>query len=436
MHDIAITVRQVEKSYHLYRKPWHRVVDAFSPYAKGLRQEFTALRDINFQVPRGESVGIIGRNGCGKSTLLQIICGILQPSRGTVHVQGRISALLELGAGFNPEFTGRENVMLNTAIQGFSAGESQRKFQEIVDFSEIGEFVDRPVKTYSSGMYVRLAFAAAISIDPEVLVIDEALAVGDIFFQQKCMEHMQKMMQGCTIVLVSHDMHAVTNLCRRVLVLDHGRMLYDGTPMEAVSLYTRLVHTQIYGTGEQPVPPLHIPAAIVEQTRDLAPWLEIDDAQRGGAGEVVIMRAAVTREDGTSLLTIQQGQLVRIHLLVWCDTAKEELIFGYTVKDRIGNAVFGENSLCLGKGPQPLPAGYSVVRYDFFWPEVYPFEYTITLGVGEGRLPNVHRVQCWVHNIIAFSALAPGRCVHGMFNTPLNHLDLIPLREDIDAEIP
>ncbi|OQX12291.1 MAG: hypothetical protein BWK76_17935 [Desulfobulbaceae bacterium A2] len=429
MNDIAITVRQVEKTYQLYRKPWHRVVDAFSPFASGLRQEFTALRDINFQVPRGEAVGIIGRNGCGKSTLLQVICGILQPSHGEVTVRGRISALLELGAGFNPEFTGRENVMLNTAIQGFSAEESQRKFHEIVEFSEIGEFVDRPVKTYSSGMYVRLAFAAAISIDPEVLIIDEALAVGDIFFQQKCMDHMQKMMQGCTIVLVSHDMHAVTNLCRRVLVLDHGRMLYDGTPMEAVSLYTRLVHTQIYGTGERPATPLHIPPAIIAQSESLAPWLDIDDAQRGGAGEVVIMRAAVTDGAGLSLHTIQQGQQVRIHLLVWCAEAKQELIFGYTVKDRIGNAVFGETSLCLDKGPVPLPAGYSLVCYDFVWPEVYPFEYTITLGVGEGRLPNVHRVQCWVHNIISFSALAPGRCVHGMFNIPLNHLDRTPLRE-------
>jgi len=429
MNDIAITVRQVSKTYHLYRKPWHRVVDAFSPFARGLRQEFTALEDINFQVPRGEAVGIIGRNGCGKSTLLQIICGILQPSRGEVAVRGRISALLELGAGFNPEFTGRENVLLNTAIQGFSAEESQQKFHEIVEFSEIGEFIDRPVKTYSSGMYVRLAFAAAISIKPEVLIIDEALAVGDIFFQQKCMDHMQKMMQGCTILLVSHDMHAVTNLCRRALVLDHGRMLYDGTPMEAVSLYTRLVHTQFYANGKPPELPVHIPAAIMQQTEGLAPWLDIDDAQRGGAGEVVIMRAAITSEDGVTLHAIQQGQRLCIHLLVWCAEAKEELIFGFTVKDRIGNAIFGETSLSLGKGPLPLPAGYSLVRYSFVWPEIFPYEYTITLGVGEGRLPNVHRVQCWVHNLLSFSALAPGRYVHGMFNVPLDRLDRIALGE-------
>jgi len=247
MTDTAISVSNLSKQYYLYKRPIHRVLETFHPFGHKYHTSFAALSNVDFQVRRGESVGIIGRNGSGKSTLLQIICGNLQPTGGQVQVKGRISALLELGAGFNPEFTGRENVYLSTAILGLSRQETDARFGQITGFADIGQFIDRPVKTYSSGMYIRLAFATAISVDPEILIVDEALSVGDIFFQQKCVERMREMVASCTIVLVSHDMHAVSNLCDRVFVLDHGKTLFDGRPIDGIALYTKLMHDERFG---------------------------------------------------------------------------------------------------------------------------------------------------------------------------------------------
>ncbi len=430
MSSLAINVRDISKEYYLYKKPIHRVLEALSPLHKKYHRSFSALKDINFDVKKGETVGIIGRNGSGKSTLLQIICGNLQPTKGQVDVRGRISALLELGSGFNPEFTGRENVYLNTAILGMSRQESDARFPQIEKFADIGEFIDRPVKTYSSGMYVRLAFATAISVDPEILIIDEALAVGDIFFQQKCVEHMKKMMQSCTILLVSHDMHSITNLCSRAIVLDKGKAVYKGSPVEGVAKYTKLIHSEQAEGAEHDNFESKLPEAVKRAAKiycsEFPSWLKVSDNDRGGAGEVKILRAAILK-DNLPVKTVQKGDVVTVKLLVKSIELKKQVIFGYTIKDRIGNAVFGENSLCLdGKG-RYLDKGYSIIDYSFIWPEVYPDSYTLTLGIGEGTHPLMHRVQCWAHNIVSLSAVTPDVAVHGMFNNKLEHLEVSQL---------
>ncbi|MCG6929459.1 MAG: ABC transporter ATP-binding protein [Desulfofustis sp.] len=422
----AITIDQVSKEYFLYRRPYHRVIEAFHPFGKNYHSSFKALSDISFQVGRGESIGIIGRNGSGKSTLLQIVCGNLQATSGDVAVNGRISALLELGSGFNPEFTGRENVFLNMAILGFSREESEARFDRIVEFADIGDFIDRPVKTYSSGMNIRLAFSTAISVDPEILVIDEALAVGDIFFQQKCVAHMKQVMQSCTILLVSHDMHAIANMCNRVVVLDQGRVVYEGEPSEAVSTYTKLIHSNLVQPAKR-IETHELPETVQESVRavaaDFDSWPAVREKDIGGAGEIRIVRVSVTR-NGEPISTIAKGDLVSVRLLVESLSAKDHVIMGYTIKDRVGNAIFGENSLCLEGRTFSLGAGYNLVSYEFPWPQIHRGSYTLTLGIGEGTHALSHVVQCWAHNIVSFDAITPDVPVHGIFNNPLCNLEI------------
>ncbi|MEN8191043.1 MAG: Wzt carbohydrate-binding domain-containing protein, partial [Thermodesulfobacteriota bacterium] len=338
-----------------------------------------------------------------------------------------------LGSGFNPEFTGRENVYLNTAILGMSKQETDARFEQITEFADIGDFIERPVKTYSSGMNARLAFSTAIAVDPDILIIDEALAVGDIFFQQKCVAHMKKMMDGCTILLVSHDMHSVTNMCDRVIVLDKGKVVFSGNPPEGVAKYTKLIHSREAkkkrGLAESDV----LPKQILKAARDTAPdfdlWEEVSDEDRGGSGEINILHYSVTNE-GQPITMVQSGDRVSIRLLIQSLASKKDIIFGYTIKDRVGNAIFGENSLCLEDAHFEFDAGYSIVSYDFIWPEVYPDNYTLTIGIGEGTHPLSHKVQCWAHNIVSFKAVTSGVSIHGMFNNPLEQVDVSPLISD------
>lgn len=235
--EIAISLENVSKCFKRYARPIDRLKEILLP-GKAYAQEFWALRDLSFDVMKGETMGIIGRNGAGKSTLLQVICGTLTPTSGKVQVNGRVAALLELGAGFNPEFTGRENVYMNGAIMGLSKQEVDSRFDRIAAFADIGDFIDQPVKTYSSGMYVRLAFSSAIHVNPDILIVDEALSVGDLFFQAKCMARMRQMMDaGVTVLFVSHDTSAVKTLCRKAVLLNHGELIGYGLADTIVEQY-------------------------------------------------------------------------------------------------------------------------------------------------------------------------------------------------------
>lgn len=242
--DIAISVRQVSKKFRLFNSAKERLAEALHPFQKQFHREFWALKDVSFEIYRGEVIGILGRNGSGKSTLLQIICGIMQPTEGEVEVRGRISALLELGAGFNPEFTGRENVILNGSIMGISRQEMLLRLPVIEAFADIGEFFDQPVKTYSSGMFVRVAFAAAIHVDPDILIVDEALSVGDVRFQHKCFQTLVEFQKRKkTILLVTHSTEVIVKHCDRAILLDGGVILKDGAPNNVVDSYLELMFT-------------------------------------------------------------------------------------------------------------------------------------------------------------------------------------------------
>src|SRR5258707_9483032 len=239
---VALRVEKVSKQYRIYERPGDRLKESLSRGLLRRHKEFWALRDVEFEIEAGTTVGIIGQNGCGKSTLLQIIAGTLAPTHGDVWHEGRIAALLELGAGFDPEFTGVENVYMNASLMGFSRRETEAIFPRIGRFAEIGQFIGQPVKTYSSGMYVRLAFAIAASVEPDILIIDEALAVGDAIFQHRCLQRIKDLHErGTTVLFVSHDAAAVRALCSRAILLNQGRMIADGAPVDVLNHYQEIV---------------------------------------------------------------------------------------------------------------------------------------------------------------------------------------------------
>ena len=300
--DIAITLRDVSKSYVLFERPEDRLKQMVVPRLERLVgreprryfRDFAALSGVSFDIRRGETVGIVGRNGSGKSTLLQIVCGTLQPTAGAVEVRGRIAALLELGAGFNPEFTGRENVFLNASILGVPAKEMEWRFDEIARFADIGPFLDQPVKTYSSGMYMRLAFATAVNVDPDILVVDEALAVGDEAFQRKCFARMEQIKEsGGTILFVSHGAQTVVQLCTRAILIDGGELILQGRPKMVTDQYHRLVNAS-------PERAVEIRAGIVAMGGEAAETSDAPagESARGGASVVADLPPETVAQDG------------------------------------------------------------------------------------------------------------------------------------------
>lgn len=246
MSDIAISVKHLTKVYKLYNQPIDRLKEALNPFKKSYHKDFYALNDVSFDIKKGETVGIIGKNGAGKSTLLKIITGVLTPTSGSVHVNGKIASLLELGAGFNPDYTGLENIYFQGSLMGYTRAEMESKVDEILTFADIGEFIHQPVKTYSSGMFARLAFAVAINVDPDILIVDEALAVGDMLFQVKCMARMRSMQEsGVTILFVSHDTHSIKTLCKEAIWIQNGLMVEFGDAGWVANRYIEMQHMKI-----------------------------------------------------------------------------------------------------------------------------------------------------------------------------------------------
>lgn len=397
--DIAVSVRDLSKKYHMYDKPIDRLKEAFHPRRHTYHREFWALKNVSFDLPKGEALGIIGRNGCGKSTLLQIVSGILQPTSGSVRVNGRISALLELGSGFNPEFTGKNNVYMNGALMGFSKKEMDDKFKTIEEFAEIGDFIDQPVKTYSSGMFVRLAFACAISVEPDILVVDEALSVGDVFFQQKCFAKIREIIsKGTTCLFVSHDTSAVMNICNRAILLSSGEVDFVGSPEETVSrYYSRL--------GNRAVPDRRVRAKEYDDLTDGAEMmtsLEIlehnmlnSNYKRHGAGGLEIVAARVVDKYKRDTLEVRMLEPLSFYILLRANEDICDPSVGIHIYDRLGNLVFAAGSRQLRQRLPDLDAGQElVVRMDITF-NVQPGEYTFSLGGSERSQegPNVGFVQ-------------------------------------------
>lgn len=326
----AIEVKDVVKIYKLYNKPRDRVKEAFGFGKKQQTKLHYALNGVSLKIAKGETVGIIGTNGSGKSTILKIITGVLNPTSGEVHVDGRISALLELGAGFNMEYNGIENVYLNGTMMGFSEKEIEEKLPSILEFADIGDYVYQPVKTYSSGMFVRLAFAVAINIEPEILIVDEALSVGDVFFQAKCYRKFEEFKeQGKTIVFVSHDLSSISKYCDRVFLLNQGNLLGEGKPKEMIDAYKRVLVGQYEDAGEE--------KAEAEAENPFA--LEY------GNGQAQILEYYMTDDRGVRTCAIIKGSEFTIHMKVKFTEKIPAPIFAFSIKNVLGVEITGTNTM-------------------------------------------------------------------------------------------
>ena len=387
---IAIRVDGVAKRYRIFARPFDRLLFQMFGLRETRCEPFDALHELSFAVRPGETLGLIGRNGAGKSTLLQIICGTLTPSTGNVAVNGRVAALLELGAGFNPEFTGRENVYMNAAIYGLDRAEIDRALPSILEFAEIGDFIDRPVKTYSSGMFVRLAFAVIAHVRADILIIDEALAVGDVYFTQKCMRFLKRFKESGTLVFVSHDVNSVINLCDRAIWLDRGRIARQGPAKEVCEAY-------------------------------LGSFYPDGDVGDNAAGANVALRRG-SEEFGTGCARIETVELLddadrplslllaaqRVQLRIRCraSTDIEAPIVGFFVKDRLGQYLFGQNSLKLLPTWQCIAAGAGVeVAFAFRMPQLASGEYSIGVAIGAGSQEK-HVQHHWIHDALHFRSQA------------------------------
>lgn len=366
--EIAIAVENVNKIYKLYDRPRDRMFEALGLSKQKKYHEKYALSDVSFHVKKGECVGIIGTNGSGKSTILKIITGVLNQTSGNVSVNGRISALLELGAGFNMEYTGIENIYLNGTMNGFSEEEIDARMQDILDFADIGDYVKQPVKTYSSGMFVRLAFSVGINIDPEILIVDEALSVGDVFFQAKCyhkFEEFKKM--GKTIIFVSHDLSSIAKYCDRVVLLDQGVKLGEGSPKEMIDDFKRVLVGQ-YQTPEEEV----------EETEENTSLLEDEELQEAarkndkkvkkekqeetktleyGTKQAKIEEIYLTDDNGTRSNAIIKGMKFGIHMRVRFYDDIPAPIFAFTVKNVKGTEITGTNTMFEKAFLEPVKAG-------------------------------------------------------------------------------
>ncbi|HEY5595519.1 MAG TPA: ABC transporter ATP-binding protein [Nitrospiria bacterium] len=395
----AIEVNNLTKIYKLYSSPKDRLKEILS--RKKNHHDFYALNDISFNVEKGQTVGIIGQNGSGKSTLLQIICGVLQPTGGSVLVNGRIAAMLELGAGFNPEFTGRDNVYMNGALIGFSRKEMDRRFPDIQAFAEIGEFVDQPVKTYSSGMFVRLAFAAAIHVDPDILVVDEALAVGDAYFVHRCMLRIRELQAaGVTIVLVTHDSLAVRSLCTNTLWLDGGVVRLQGCPETVVDEYLADVFQQPIVAKEIQVGPPR------NSNEPAGPEVSIPNIDRRVGNQACsIIGVGLYDTSLRPIASASNDSMIVLRATVRNNSLPPEtrLSVGYVFRSHRGDEIASTNTTLEGT---VIPAGRQgetiTVQMRIHLPMVYPGSYSLSPTTGYVAVDGENIMADRIENALRF----------------------------------
>lgn len=407
MSEIAISLDNVSKCYKRYSHSVDRLKEILLP-KKSHADNFWALQEIHLKVAQGETLGIIGQNGSGKSTLLQIIAGTLTPTTGEVWVNGRVSALLELGSGFNPEFTGRQNVFFNGQILGLSREEVEAKFDAIAAFAEIGDFIDRPVKTYSSGMFVRLAFAVAVSVNPEILIVDEALSVGDIYFQQKCFERIRDLKRlGTTLLFVSHDSGAVYKLCNRAILMESGKVTLDDKPRQVLDLYEakllkkRDTYSETLEIQKFPESTSSLPLkSASSSSRKLAEVLI-------NLPEVSVKFIKLLNESDQEIESIISEELLQLCVgLLFFDTFEDPHI-GFKIRDRTGSVIFETNTFCMEQRVGKVVSSTLLeIRFRFYVPLVEG-EYTITVGVADGAFGEgqFKRTLVYAHNFTVLKVL-------------------------------
>ena len=449
--DALISATGLSKAYRLYDSPSDRLKEMLSiragsmrrllhlPEPTSLYQEFWALRDISLQVRRGETLGIIGENGSGKSTLLQIVCGTLNPTSGERSIKGRVAALLELGAGFNPDFTGRENIYLNASLYGLSRSEIDARLSKIIEFAEIGIHIDQPVRTYSSGMFVRLAFSVVANIDADVLIIDEALAVGDARFQQKCMRFLQAFKERGAILFVSHDTGAMMNFCTRVLWLSKGVRIAEGDPKTVCEeylgyLYQKSSPGQDVDNQKEPVLlPEPLPESgqsdeinEADEDPDAADTWMNRDSKSFGDGRAQVISAQIRKVGGPATNAFSGLEDVSLSVKVRAKAELASLIVGFIVKDRFGQYIFGENTFSASekrvdaKGNQTVEASF-----EFQMPSLMAGTYAIAIAVASGTLES-HVQHHWVHEALIFT-VQNDRNTGVLIGVPMKNIEFKPL---------
>ncbi|QTR44870.1 ABC transporter ATP-binding protein [Thiothrix litoralis] len=447
--EIAIKVEGLEKCYQIYDNPHDRLKQFVFPPLRRLLgkppkeygREFLAVNAVSFQVKKGEAVGIIGRNGSGKSTLLQMICGTLTPSSGSIQTTGRVAALLELGSGFNPEFTGRENVYMNASILGLSKAEIDARFDEIVDFADIGNFIEQPVKTYSSGMYVRLAFAVIAHVDADILVVDEALSVGDAVFTQKCMRFIRGFQGKGTLIFVSHDIASVQNICKSAIWMKNGKVERLGTAKAISEAYLQYTLQEIY--GEEATLTSIAPAALdnqstpdssVEPVIDYGAVASVTDNIQAAKGwktaqaEIVSVVLAHLSA-GKTACVFEGGERVRMSIRTKTHVALKNPIIGFLVRDRLGQDLFGENTLPFTEYT-PTAVGAGMVFegvFDFKLPMLPNGLYAVMVSIADGDAhDNVQ--HHWMHDALIIN-ISSSKIRYGLVGIPFERVALEVINE-------
>jgi lipopolysaccharide transport system ATP-binding protein len=448
--DPAIRVHELSKCYLIYDRPQDRLKQSIVPRLQRLigkpphryYREFWALRDLSFEVRKGETVGIIGRNGAGKSTLLQILCGTLHATHGSAAINGRIAALLELGSGFNPEFSGRENVYLYAGVLGLSRKDVGERFNDIAAFADIGDFIDQPIKTYSTGMAVRLAFAVIAHVDADILIIDEALAVGDAFFVQKCMRFLRRFMETGTILFVSHDTGSVINLCHRAMWLQDGAIRAFGPPKEIAESYLADLYEAQQGPsavrGAAAKSPSKASTSTAESRDQRLAYLNhskfrndielfhFDPASPsfGKGGATIVDVELRDQDDGQRLGWCVGGEDVALSVRCEAHADISSPIIGFLVKDRLGQALFGDNSyLTYMSSPVSVKAGEQFeAQFRFRMPILPMGDYSICVAVAEGTQME-HLQHHWIHDAILFKSHSSSVCT-GLVGIPMQHVGL------------
>lgn len=438
LSEIVVNVCGLGKCYQLYDKPIHRMLQSLLGSRWRFHREFWALRHVDFEVRRGETLGIIGRNGAGKSTLLQLIAGTLKASEGGAHLHGRVAALLELGSGFNPEFTGRQNVYLNASILGLSRKEIDERIEDILAYADIGDFVDQPIRNYSTGMVMRLAFAVITHVDADVLIIDEALAVGDAFFMQKCMRFLRDFRKRGTMLFVSHDGGAVTSLCDRALWLERGEVRRIGSARSVMDAYLEATLLERQGSvgvrkGTQTPPPGQtrtrqtrsrqelIDRSILRNDFHVHPFAP--DVEGFGESKARVTQVAFCDESGHPVAIVLAGEQVMLEVDLLAEGEMDNVIVGFYIKNRLGQLLFGDNTVMCHADNFAVSSGMTFrASFRFEMPRLNTGDYFVTVGVAEGT-QDQHVIQHWLHEALCFSALGGGYAT-GLIGLPMNHIAL------------